>query len=438
MKRAETVAARGLKEIVWWGTYDKGKPRTRILLRGLRESGVDVMECHRDVWGAIADKSQVKAGWTRVCLLVRWLSAYPALVLRYLLLPPHDVVMVGYLGHLDVLVLWPFARLRGARIAWDAFLSLYDTVVEDRALVGHRNPLAWLLYAWDWLAGRAADIVVLDTAAHGRYFVERFNLQPEKVRRVFVGAETELFAPIGPEGALGRQPTVRSASRESPRPSRERDQLGWRTERLPGQPSTSDGSSDRHPGPAMNSDHGVATILFYGQFIPLHGIETIVRAARLSQGKPWRWILIGRGQEEERIGDELRRHPLDNLEWIPWVRYEDLALWIRRADVCLGIFGDGAKAGRVIPNKVFQIIAAGKPLVTRDSPAIRELVSADEPGIRLVPPADPHALVCAVEALVADPSVGGSEQHGQLLRKITPRAIGANLAEIVESGWAGA
>jgi hypothetical protein len=110
--------------VVVWGTYDLGKPRVRILLRGLRENGVEVTECHRVVWGGIEDKSQI-SGWKDKLLLgLRWLAAYPALVYRYLRLPNHDAVLICYMGHADVLVLWPFAKLRRKPIIWDAFLSL--------------------------------------------------------------------------------------------------------------------------------------------------------------------------------------------------------------------------------------------------------------------------------------------------------------------------
>ena len=370
--------------IVYWGTYDLGKPRNRILLRGLRENGVELIECHADVWSDIEDKSRVIAFGQRLRLLVRWLFCYPRLVVMYLRLPRHDVVVVGYLGQIDVLVLWPFARLRGAAIVWDAFLSLYNTVVEDRELLGRRHPLALLLYALDWLACRAANRVVLDTRAHADYFAKRYGLPATRTAVVPVGAETDAFPP---------------RPRSAP---------------------------DAHPGIP-------ATVLFYGQFIPLHGIETVVRAARVLADDPVEWVLIGRGQEEPKIRRMLDDQPLPKLRWIPWVNYHELAGWIHRSDLCLGIFGMTEKAAMVIPNKVFQILATGTPLITRDSPAIRELVTDEAIGVYLVPPADPASLADAVRRCLRErPALASESLHAGLRDRIEPLAVGRRLAEVLE------
>ena len=81
-------------------------------------------------------------------------------------------------------------------VVWDAFLSLYSTVVEDRRLtkppasIWHRA-LKW----WEWLTCRAADLVLLDTRVHADYFVRVLHAPEERTAVVFVGAETELFSP---------------------------------------------------------------------------------------------------------------------------------------------------------------------------------------------------------------------------------------------------
>ncbi len=50
--------------------------------------------------------------WRKLRLLPHWLVSFPGLIWRYLRAPAHDAVIVGYMGHLDVLVLWPLARSR--------------------------------------------------------------------------------------------------------------------------------------------------------------------------------------------------------------------------------------------------------------------------------------------------------------------------------------
>lgn len=362
---------------VFWGTYDEGKPRVRILRRGLMENGVQVTTCHRMVWGGVEDKSQVRGLKARLGLGWKWLSAYPSLLWRYLSLPKHDVVVVSYLGHLDVLLLWPLAKLRGAPIVWDAFLSLYNTVVEDRKMVGPHHPLARLLYAWEWLACRAADLVVLDTAAHATYFARRFHLPKQKTAAVFVGAEPEAFP---------RLPTK---------------------VRLAGSP---------------------LTVLFYGQFIPLHGIETIIGAARLLRDENVEWVIIGQGQEAEKIRGLLAETPLPKLRWLNWVAYTDLQQWINKADLCLGIFGTSEKAAMVIPNKVFQILLSGKPLVTRDSPAMRELCDCAMAGVDLLAPGNTSELARSVsDKARLNPSVLNDDEYAKLFARVSPLAIGASL-----------
>mgnify|MGYP003565196680 CR=1 FL=1 len=362
-------------QVVAWGTFDVGKPRVRIALRGLRENGVSVYECHADVWAGVEDKSQLFGFLPKIRKLGQWLLSYPKLIWCYLKAPRHDVVLVPYMGHLDVLVLWPFAKLRGANVVWDAFLSLYNTIVEDRRIIASKNPLAWLIYAFEWLATRAADCVVLDTAAHADYFARRYSLSEDKLAYVHVGVESE------------RCPLLRSLE-----------------PKVPNKP---------------------LTVLFYGQFIPLHGIPTIIEAARQLDDGSVHWVLIGQGQEEASIRASLELDPIKNIEWRSWVPYEELIGLIGLSDICLGVFGESEKAGRVIPNKVFQVIAAGRPLVTRDGPGIRELLADTEPGLKLVPPADSSALVAALSQMIsARDSFVGVDLFEEAREKISCSSIG--------------
>jgi glycosyltransferase involved in cell wall biosynthesis len=365
-------------KIVLWGTYDVGKPRIRILREGLRAQGAEITQIHKDVWGDIGDKSAVRGAWAWLRHLLRLLGAYPVLVWRYLRAPAHDLVLVSYPGQLDVLVLRPFAWMRRKHIAFDWFISAFDTVVADRRLLGHGNPLARLLWAGEWLASRAADLAYMDTAAHARRMEGLFRLAPDSVGCVWVGAEQAFFR-IGPQ---------------------------------------------RRPDKCLQ-------VLFYGQFIPLHGIDTIIEAARLLRETPVRWTLVGHGQEAPRIRAMLARDPLPTLHWIDWVAYDQLGECMQRADVCLGIFGTSDKAASVIPNKVFQIVASRRPLVTRDSPAIRELLADGPPCVHLVAPGNAQALADAIHDCMKFVQTSPGACHLALQRQIDGAAVARQFLAMV-------
>ncbi|APG26983.1 hypothetical protein A7E78_03525 [Syntrophotalea acetylenivorans] len=365
--------------VVAWGTYDKGKPRVRILLDGLRQNGIEIVECHADIWNGVEDKACMRKSWKLVPVLLRWIFSYPKLVINYLLLPKHDAVFVGYMGHLDAIVLWPFAKLRGVPVIWDAFLSIYNTIVEDRGLTRRLNPLSFIVCILEFLACCASNLILLDTNSHIDYFCKKYPLPPEKFLRVFVGVENNYFSEL-------------TSPYKAPQPNEP------------------------------------LKILFYGQFIPLHGIEHIISTARLLEEQNIEFTIIGNGQEKEKIDNMLTNYPLPKLKWILWVPYKNLSEWIGDADICLGIFGNSQKASQVIPNKVFQVLACGKPLITRDSPAIRELLTPEMPGIRLVPPADPNRMAEAIldmrEELISIPP---EVLHQNLIKTLIPKAIGKTL-----------
>ena len=367
--------------LVFWGTYDTGKPRVRLLLAGARLAGFEVLECHQHVWDGVEDKTQVKGVLHGFRLLTRWLLAYPSLIHRYLKLPHHDAVIVGYPGILDVLLLWPVTRLRGKPVMWDVFLSLYDTAVRDRRLVSRWSPAAWGLYCLEWLAARAATRPFLDTRAHASYFGHLFQLDASRISVIPLGAEKTFVG------------DSKASAEASPR---------------------------RHLS--------VFTVLFYGQFIPLHGVDVIVDAAALiaREAPDVRWVIIGRGQEASRIDARLATLGLSTVTRVDWVPYQELVDWIRDANVCLGIFGTSEKAHNVVPNKVYQVLAMGRRVITSDTPAQRELLAYGAARLMtLVSPGDARALADAVLTLSkkADchddaPIIVGAEHVGECLKRL--------------------
>jgi len=281
-----------------------------------------------------------------------------------------DAIIVGYPGHFDL----PAAKrvARGRPVVFNPLISLYDTVVDDRGRFKQGSLAAGLVRSVDGRAFRRADVVVADTEAHARYFREEFGLRDDRVEVAFVGAEDRIFFP------------------------------GWQPE-LP------------------------FHVLFVGKLIPLHGLETILAAAALAPEISFR--VVGSGQLEPLLEG---RPP--NVEWIPWVDYESLAGEIQAAGCALGIFGTTAKAMRVIPNKAFQALACGTPLVTADSEAARELLRDGRDAI-LVPAGDAQALAEAVRRLAGDAALAdrlGAAGRATYEEHASEVVLGARWRELIE------
>lgn len=374
--------------VLLWGTYDLGKPRVRLMRDCLRQIDPDLIEVHHPVWNGVEDKSGLTGSRRLLAIAMNWLLAYPVLLWRFLWAPRADVVVVGYLGLLDVIIHAPFARMRGIPVVWDAFLSLYDTYVRDRAIARSDSLRARLLFRLELLASCLARVVVLDTRAHADLFAQLYKVPADRLAAVFVGAE---------EAAFGL------------------------------------------PAPRLAPANARPLALFYGQFIPLHGIDTIVEAALSVRGKAFDWQIVGQGQEAPRIDALLavEGRAADHVERIDWVDYARLQGCMAQADVCLGIFGTSDKASRVIPNKVFQAIVAGMPLITRDSPAMRELAPDDLPGLYLVEAGDPAALLDALEAFVAERDRLPTMLHAQLRSRFRADALAQGWRNTLELAIAG-
>ena len=321
-------------QVLYFGTYERGYPRNAQVISCLRRAGVDVLERHEGVWEATPHK------WALGARAVLRLLAAEARLVRGGRLRGVDAVIVGYPGQLDM----PVAKLLsdGVPLVFNPLVSLSETLVDDRGRYRARSPAAAALRALDRAALRSADLIVADTDQSASFLAELAGVGPERLEVCFVGAEEWLF-----------QPT-------------------WER---------------REP----------FHVLFVGKLIPLHGVETILAAARFLPQIPFR--IVGSGQLE----GALESAP-PNVERVRWVEYEQLPQELARAGCALGIFGTGAKAGRVIPNKAFQAIACGTPLVTADTPAARELLVDDESAL-LVPAGDAEALAAAVERLAGDESL---------------------------------
>jgi glycosyltransferase involved in cell wall biosynthesis len=106
-------------------------------------------------------------------------------------------------------------------------------------------------------------------------------------------------------------------------------------------------------------------VFFYGTFLPLHGIDIILKAASIVKDRPIRFTLIG-GKKKYLLDfyEIKKRLKLKNVIHKERVDYEQLPSMISESDLCLGgPFGNTGQARRVVSGKTFQFLAMGKPTI---------------------------------------------------------------------------
>jgi len=144
-------------------------------------------------------------------------------------------------------------------------------------------------------------------------------------------------------------------------------------------------------------------VLFWGTCIPLHGIETIIRSAKLLEKTHPEicFQLIGDGQVADTMAELISQLNPTNLSWRRvLVSAAELREEVRRAHCILGIFASTEKAASVVPYKAYQALASNRILVTRRSPAFDEILQGVVPtGLFFVDAADSVALAdCIAKA----------------------------------------
>ena len=355
------------------GYHDPEGARHWVIKQGLQKAGHKVIECQTNAAGLFPKyRDLVHQYWPKRKSI--------------------DVFLVPFPGHYIVPLAWLLRLFSKKPIVFDAFISLHDTLVEDRKLVSRWHPKAWLLRFIDWLSCALATVVLVDTPQHRDFFRERYSIAPKKLLVIHVGSRTDFFNP-------SPNPTCPERSRRDPNPG--------------------------------------FTVLFCGSFIPLHGIETILQAASLLQKENMsiRLLLIGKGQLYPAMQKLAQSLQLKNTEFLGTKLPVEVACYLNNADIALGIFGSSDKAQRVIPHKVYDALACGVAVITGDTPAARSLLT-HEKHAWLIPP-NAEAIAQAIMTMKRNPELRecvAKNGHALFNASCTPERLIAPLIKWLQEG----
>ena len=235
----------------------------------------------------------------------------------------------------DIFILLPFSKnqffknfFKRDKLINDFFISNYDTYVFDRKKITNKNPRAWWKYFQDWFNFKFSKYLISDTMAHFKYWEILFGKFTGKHLVLPVLADTSIYYPLD-----------------------------------------------------KKIENEKIRILFYGSFIPLHGIDVILNAFSLMEKNniSFEAYVIGKGQmysEMKKLHNDLNLKQVSmNGEVINENQLSDM---IREHDIILGIFGESEKAKSVIPNKVYQSTACKKCTVTMKSDVLKEFYNEED------------------------------------------------------------
>jgi glycosyltransferase involved in cell wall biosynthesis len=181
---------------------------------------------------------------------------------------------------------------------------------------------------------------------------------------------------------------------------------------------------------------GKYVALYAGAHGMSNDLDVVLQAARLLLDRPEiAVVLLGDGKEKPALVEQAAAMGLTNLHFLPPVPKSGMREALAAADACIAILKPIPMYATVYPNKVFDYMAAGRPVILAIDGVIREVVEKAWAGI-FVPPGDPFALAEAIRSL-ADHRERGKAMGESGRRCVKERfdrvELAARLTSIMES-----
>ncbi len=254
-----------------------------------------------------------------------------------------DYYILGFRGYE---IFW-FVRIIAMHkiLIYDHLMSPYDSLLNEKKKISPGGFLDFLVYRYERWVLYHANIVLTDTSSHKAYFSRLFHLPLEKIHAIPVGADEKLFNPAV-------CPSV--------------------------------------PPPEKFE------VLFYGSFLPLHGVDIILQAALILKEEPIHFLLIGGNRVDLTDFHKTIDHcQLHNVSHQNWIDFTELPGLIRHAAIGLGgPFGKTGQGRRVITGKTFQFMAMGQPVIIGETD--EEAGFIDKKNCLIVPQGNAEALAQAI------------------------------------------
>ena len=225
-----------------------------------------------------------------------------------------ESIIVVFPGIIDILFLKIFARKYRNKIIYDYFISIYQTIVEDRRLLRNRFLIKILIKIEHFLLQLPSKIIV-ETEPIKRYLLKTFN-QNLKI--------SVIFTPV--------------------------NENNFNFKKL------------------QKYKKKIIDFIYWGTFINLHGLEILLHAAKFKKDI-YKIYLLGDGQEFQKIYELKNNLGLNNIVFDKTLisdnnKFEYFYNLLDSSRVVIGSLSDTNKNKIVITSKVMEAAAMKMPVIT--------------------------------------------------------------------------
>lgn len=354
-----------ISHVCFVGVY--GHNQNDVLREGLSQRDVTLSEITVEKRTFEQARKEWRPPILTVKATLRWLSRFPSVLFPVLFvgvflihgiltwaailqqLPTvrdADVLVVPHMGDTSVLLVKPLSLILDTPLIYFSHNGLYFPHVRNQQLHAPGSLGARLLFGLDWLMHRLADRVIVFSAASGTLFSDTFDVPAERYKVIYIAVTESKFN------------TATSASELS-----------------------------------------VPDVLYWGNFLPHHGVKTMIEAAAALPETEF--MFIGDSEHRPAFIEHADRLGATNIEFPGFVPFPVLVWAITEADVVLGPMGDNPQTEFTVGTKVAEAAYLQKAIVVADQPGIRE-VFADRMDAALVSPGSTDGLVEAIEEILSD------------------------------------
>lgn len=266
-------------------------------------------------------------------------------------LPVPDAIVVSSPSLFPILPAQRWARRWGSRLVFEV-RDLWPLTLQELGGLSARHPLVAFMRWFEERAYRVADVVVSVLPAAAPH-LEAHGMAPSKLRVIPNGVSDDALA----EPTSGLPDSIAQAV-------------------------------------AANT----FTIGFVGTLGMANALEALIGAARLLADEEVRFVIVGLGPDAERL--HALAAGLDNVRFTGPVAKTDVPATLRAFDACyVGYHRSPLYRFGIAPNKVYDYLAAGRPVILAAEAA--NDVAHDAKAGMTVPPDDSAALAAAIRSLRA-------------------------------------